>query len=412
MKHVFLIALSLTAHHIIAMDKPAKTVATQTNNNAALDEIVANIDKSINEKYLRSSLLEQFSVFGKKEENYHNILSTPKAIYPNIIFTENLLDKLYAKNSIFAQAIDYLVNYDLTSFENVTPANLNTVNDFNAPQSIPLFNGFDQSIRKYILQRATNKIEHECTMKIVTGATVIDFDICPKTDTVAISTGDRQTRSRLCLWDLKRVAPLHTFEEENPVHFVCFNTLGNQLATVVVLAGKSKIKIWNPQSKQLLHTIEPDYECLTCTLAYNDHPTNHLLHAIYYNYTHKSGGEHKMETWLTSAEHCLPCGLSTQLETVYARDKTTVKKEPYRALNPKCDDVKNMLDYIGLKPLTLDITKTNCSDLYLCEQAIKKAQNKQSLNLITESNPFKTATVYEQALIRELLGKKRNQLIS
>lgn len=411
MKHIFLIALSLIAHQSIAMDKQSsfakatadKPVATQTNSNAALDEIVTLIDKKINEKYLRSSLFDGLSITYNTKDNYFNIISMSKTIYPNITFNENLLDKLYAKNNIFAKAINYFVFHAQKNFENVTPANLNTVNDFNAPQSIPLFNGFDQSIRKYILQRATNKIEHECTMKIVTGATIIDFDICPKTDTAAISTGDRHTRSRLCLWDLKKVALLHTFEEENPVHFVCFNTPGNQLATLIVMAGKSKIKIWNPQSKQLLHIIEPTPGYNPDALVYNNHPTNYLLHA--------TSNASYPETWITSTEQCLPYGFSEA--RMYATNKQLFRRGNYCAVCPqKIDILEAGMIAAGLKSVTLDVTKSNCSNLYLCEQAIKKAQNKQSLNLITESNPFKTATEYEQALIRESLGRKKNQLTS
>lgn len=414
MKHAFLVLLLLITQHIAAMDQaPVKTNrASQTNNNnAALDEIITNIDAKINEKYLRSSFLEQLSITVKSHKDYCNIIATPKQIYPTVAFNEKLLDKLSAKNSIFAQAVDYFVKLARTNFENVTPITLNTVNNPEALQPIPDFNGIDQSIKKYILLRASNQIDHACTIKIASGAPVIDFDICPATDTIAISTGENKHSCRLRLWDLKTADPLYTFEEENPVHYVCFNTPGNQLATLVAIADKRKIKIWNPLSKQLLHIIEPDCENPPYALVYNDHPTNHLLHACYYIYTQTSEAKVTTETWITNTEHCLSCG-SSELE-IYADTKMGVEKKPYRAFKSEWDsEVNKILIRTGFKALALDVTKSNCTNLYLCLQATKKAQHTQSLTLVTSSNPFKTATRYEQNMITQSLEAKRKQLTS
>ena len=425
MKHAFLITLSLTTHHIIAMDQPspfakatadtpAKVIPVQTNNNnAAFDEMIANIDSAINKQYRLTTFLAYMSDPNKTHNDYFNIIAIARQYYPNITLSKKLLDMLYAKNTFFAQAIEHFAFLAQQNLTNVTPVTLNTVNNYNAPQPILSFNGIDPSIKEYILLRASNQTRCEYTMEFQSEAQVIDFDICPATDTVAISTGGNKSPCRLRLWDLKTATRSHTFDEDNPVQFICFNAPGNQLATLVATAGKVKIKIWDTISKQSLHTIEPDPERIPRSLVYNDHPTNYLLHSCHYLKECPNVWQINTELWLTHNAQLISLGVSKLQPTATASgSKAIVVKENYLGIHPQCHPMDEILAYANLKIPALSVTKNNCHDLYLCQQAISKARTKKSLDLITPSDPFKTATVYEQNMIKESLKVKRNLLIS
>jgi hypothetical protein len=409
MKYIFLTLLIFAVHQIVPMDQPTKTInaAQEHSTDTALDEIVTNISSTINKIYAPTSFFDRLSTQSKIDKDYCAILAILKQTYPTITFNKKLLDKLYAKNTHFAEAIDNFTQLTKQNFAKVTPATLNTINDPSTPQIIPFFNQIDLAIKEYIFARARDQITHSYTISIKPGADVIDFDISPETDTIAISTGSKQIPSKLRLWNLQTGNPSHTFEEENTVENLCFNAPGNQLATLVAIADRKRIKIWNTVSKQLLHTIDPYSDRIPHTLMYNDHATNYLLHAIYLTKITASISNNITETWLVNAQQCLPCGSS--FLHPYNCQKLVVSKKPYVGYHPS---LEAGLDALFFKESMLDVTKNNCCNVYLCEQAINKAQNTQSFHLIRNSNPFKQTTAYEQGMIKELAEAKIKQLQS
>jgi hypothetical protein len=403
MQHIhltFLIALCVP-HIIFSMDKTLETIIThQTktrNTNDALDEMVDVIDKRINDTYSVHPLVDIFYPGAMlKEKDYFNIIATINECYKIINPSEYILDKLNEKNNFFASAINYFVTLVRKNFDAITPETLNIVDNHLSKQPIEQLNQLHPSIKKYVMHLAQNKSECTYTMQFSSEADVIAFDMCPATDLAAISSGNNKTPYRLRLWDLKTNAPAHTFEEEDHVSALCFNSTGTQLATVVISSKKTKIKIWNPLVKTLCHIIKPDQ--IPHNLTYTDSEENFTLCAIHWIST-PEGAQECTNIWLINQEtpfYLGSCSLGNARHTL-----AIVEKENYYAHNPR---------YAIFNTTTLYVAKNKCHHLDLCQKAIKMAQTIPALDMISASTPYASLTPHEKKLIAKELNIKKTNL--
>lgn len=396
MKYIFFIPLVFVNLHTTAMDKPLQTIQqSKKTNEFHLDAIVNVIDAAINKKYPNhESFLEKINQLSKGEGYYYDIIAIMRQCYPphSLNITIHLLEKLRAKNSLFDTAMNYFINFFHTSVAYIMPEHLDTCGDYTKHTGTSI-DMFDESVRKYIFEQAQNKQKsgsikngwmESYTMPLSCGAQIISFDICSATHMAAISTYNKQNTYMLRLWNLTNCALQHTIRENGHIFSICFNAEGSQIAAIVANKEKRNIKIWDTTSKTVLHTIEPSFDPESLIYMTDN---NNMLCASHRTYTKNrwqfhtifwSTGQNKDAQYLGSAPLML--------------FNINVSPAPIQRGNYSAQTSTFDLS-------TLEVQKSNCHNVYLCRQAIQNAPTTKSLNLIPNTNKFKSLTPCEQNLV-------------
>ncbi len=375
----------------------AMNIITRTQSDKGLDEIVAVMDKAINEEH---SSRPHFLISMTPRPHYLRSLyaavcSIPRKCYPSIILTKKLLDKLHKKNTVFAEAISFFSSKISDNFSTVSPETINTI---DSPEIFTqLLIGYDtkfvdQAIISFIIELAKKNTTYEYQMYLPVGADIIDFDICPATDRTIISSGDKRPYT-LCLWDLKTVTPLHTFEEEKCVSKICFNSNGDQLAGILHDSEESRIKIWDIPSRNILHSILCD--AIPFHIMYTDSHENVLCA------NHQKTSDKTYTTMLKiNKKDYQDLGSAPLLWDFFTIEKRIVQKKNY------CGSRYHHL----FSDKKLLVIKSNCHEMYLCNQSVPKANDMHSLNSIKASNPYQELTPYEKGKINEALEDRKKYL--
>jgi hypothetical protein len=343
-----------------------------------IDAIVEVLDKEINRQCSHCLPIALPSDFAA-------ILAIPRTRCPNIILSISLLEKLCQKNIFFKNAIDHFTYIARKKFEGVTA---DTLDSIDSPTILSLF---PECLAKYIINCAQAQAPYSYTMHLAseTGADIIDYDVCSKTDSAVISSA-AQSGYTLQLWDLKTAQPTHTFDEKKYISRVCFNTSGTQLAANIQDEGKPHIKIWNSLSKIILHIIPHDTACHY--LGYStDADANMLCMA--------SQAPSQCHHYLIDEKDC-------KCKYLGRNDGVT----PIAVVA-----IKNMLTrdtYTAERVLTtpsrtshIRITKSGCHEMYLCDRAIDTAHTLTQLTNIKNSYRYQQLTRYEKGCMNNKVNK-------
>jgi hypothetical protein len=386
MKHIFIVLLTFFAysHNIFSMNQTTRQSLT------GMDEMVSAMNQAINKQYSYNygeGLDALHATLTIKPEDFLSILAMPRKCYPNINLSNILLEKLSGKNIFFKKAIQHFTSIARKKFEQVTADTLNNID------SSTILHQFPECLALYIINCAQAQAPYTYTMYLEsgTGAEIIDYDVCSKTDSAVISFGDTQVGYTLQFWDLKTAQPIHTFDEKKYVSSVGFNTSGTQLAANIRDEEKSHIKIWNAASKIILHTISHAGDCYY--LGYNIHPDRSVLSITpldsdeCYQYLIKE----KKYTYLGHSNDCFTLMPLVTQKNIRIRDTYTMT----RVVTPFITS-------------HLCIRKTGCHEMDLCNRAIDKARTEEELVTIKISNPYLKLTPYEKKRMnKEVKGKRK-----
>ena len=210
------------------------------------------------------------------EKDCFDLLKIVAHYFNNIADRE--IAKLAGKNKLFKEAIEYFITLAQRNFDKVTLSTLDTITNPEIEQPVRQLNLLVPAIKKYVMKSAYNKIDYLCQI-LFKGHT-------EKINGVDIHAGKNKALSwaddgELILWQLETGTLLHIFSEKG-IQFARFNETASLIAAALILQQnppKSQVKIWNTDSKQLLHMIE-DIPSKVTSLAFLDmapsSPTNTL----------------------------------------------------------------------------------------------------------------------------------------
>lgn len=300
--------------------------------------------------------------------------------------TSEIFDGLCRKNHIFAQVTTYLIAIAYKNLQNITPETLTLIENPAKKQRAEILNALPKLFKLYVMSKALNKIEYSYKIKLSHTSPVLSADICATTHQAVTSTAD----GTLNLWDLKTGTCVYSFPKEDVVNEVCFNQDGTQLATATKFLGSSTIKIWNPQSKQLLHRIQ-DAPFLVTNLEYTtslDYPT-----LCTYYFSHDSN----LSATLWAVDHQQIRELGS-LSIYPPLSNTMITKKNYSAKKPA---------YTAPNSKILTVSK-NCPELKLCKQALEKAEKIEYVQEIKEGKTYTSLTPFEQSSLSRYIKKEYN----
>ena len=366
-------------------DKNSDTSITVNQLDSIIDTAIDKIKpKSIVSFFIASSPTEEEISF-----------TTINSIYQYSDFLEQyLITELRDKNKHFRQAIEYFITLAREDLDNVTINTLELIDDSTELQSITQLNKLPAAIKKYVMNYAYRSIIHPYDI-ILTGHTkaINFFDISAASHHAITSS---KLENRLCLWDLTNGKLLYSF----PRYADCltFNLDGSKVAEATNNINGTNISVWQTTSPKSIVQAELGREIRE--IKYLFYGTNDVLFICNGNQyrplfaTIKFNNElNKLE--LTSLTR-FPINISfldalslfrTALPCAYRT------RDPYLSKNADSD---------------LTITKLNCPDLYLCQQAVKNSPS--SAHLIKNLPVFQKLTEFEQNMICKSLPPKLQQL--
>jgi hypothetical protein len=132
------------------MDLPTTTIQ-QTNTGLSEDQIIAQIDKAINEKYSLSKFLLDLFV-SLSPEQMLDIIQIAQTHYPHI--TESAIKKLEDNNNFFRQSMDYFIEKASQNLKKITANNIKIIENPKNPQPTDALDKIPLSIRPYVMNEA------------------------------------------------------------------------------------------------------------------------------------------------------------------------------------------------------------------------------------------------------------------
>ncbi len=377
----------------------------EITTNLSLEDLVATIDTAIKKKHGTNNIIsDTFAPFFLSETTLFDIIDTINQCYPTLAPNDELINTLYDKNNYFKKAIDYFCDIASKNLQNVTCSTLSLIEQPELPQPTRQLNQFLLPIKTYILNKALNQIEHSYEIKCAGHTDMIRcFDISPTAHLAATGGSDKTTR----IWDLKTGIQTRILQnlKSDIVHF---NPDGSRLATIEDHYSRHKkfiVKEWNPHSGDQHWSIESQEGIQN--IAYAQNTPNNILaifsHNIFCHHYNNNNFEKKYTQTLILLNENNPCPIGTI---------------PLTNGNPEHYDLnwsKSAGNYYAEPPTrqirdntTLYITKKNCRELYLCEQAIQNTPtwNERGLLKIAESLSYTMLTDYEKQMVQTQIKEK------
>jgi WD domain, G-beta repeat len=377
------------------------TKDTQSKNDISddnLHELSALLNTEINKQCSRKSLFGaeyQLESSQLEEKDFFDIINIIDEYSHTYGFIKTKFDKTISfmnrqpwcnkKNCDYIpKTVGYFINLTKTNINSVTSKTLHTVNDPNALQSTSQLNKLPSYIKKAFIEDVYQHNIKPSYKIILTGHTdtICAIDIHAHTHRAATSSYD----DTLQLWDLKTGKLICIFPKDNTfsgknnmVHCIAFNSNGSCLATLTNLVDKSTlIRIWDIQSSQLcnikmkisnINTLY--YEDQILMACSNDEPSKAHILLI-------------QDNFVTRIPQ--PIHLSQHMKT------NCLTWNNYKAENPHFK-----------KQSTITITKENCRDFYLYQQAIKNDASSFNYEKINATQ----FTEYEKDMLQKQLIDQR-----
>ena len=409
-----ILALSLITlfvqHSLFSMDNPISQ-----------DPIIENINNIINREIKSQiALFQQLTGLLYSESDCYNIIKATEWAFLkcNVEATEDRLNTLYNQNHFVAKALDYYTERASENINKVTLATIQTIKDSANQQFIVALNTLSPSIKKFVMDRALQKINYTYDIVLNTDKNIMAFDICESTHQVIISTRGAQKHnstkstntstipnqscsqsSCVTLWNLTNGREIRTPEGKNIIQekkfifILAFHPKGSSVAGA--LYDENTVKIWNPKTGEALYNLpfnhdithldytHPTYSIISGTCYYNSLPITETMTTSYV-----------IEEIKVEPGTCTNCSYTVGGR----RNNSQFNGEIYQAEHP--------INYIKAPLTQLHITKIKCPELLLYDKAIKNTQK-----LINESKIYlsPTLTSTEQQMIHTAIAQKNKK---
>ena len=350
------------------------------------DFFITTTDTTINQKYPPTNTFLIFLLPTLSSCELFDIVSTIEQHPSPYTPTNDCLKKLRVKNRTFNTAIEYYATIAKNNLEQVTVSTLNTIDDPHKDQPHTVLNLLPYAIKNYVMRHAYTKIKHYYDI-VLSGhkKKVTSLDINCKLNLAATSSND----GNFVVWDLNTSKAIEILPEKSKNGSVTFALDHDLLATQTTNAPQEcTIKIWNAKTRNLLQTINhplPANTCIDYMTFLAKSPTATL--AVF---SRNIDDTHTLSSYL--------------FDSNYAANYAGAAYIPF-AESTYISDYLRKGDYVYLRDTTNSdinqfITKKNCANLYLCEQAIRNT-NKNNLhkNVIEKSKPFQALTMVEKEII-------------
>jgi WD40 repeat protein len=292
---------------------------------------------------------------------------------------EAAITKLIRKTYCFKDAIDYFCDLAQKNFDNVTFQTLTTIQDVKVQQPTPQLNQLPRTIKEYVMNHVTNN--HSCTIMFPIDAGHIEsFDIHDKSDLIATASYDGTFQ----LWNLSHAKQIHTFPEKANRGLIKFTPDGCRLITATLYQqnpDESHITLWDVPSRERLGTIKIPYYVKNIALFDNQSNIIDISSIL---------------TIMTRFK-LLSYALTKKNEQFVCLGEC--RSNPYNgSANPE--------NYHSTSKKNKFSIKKQCTQLYLCEQAIKNTSDTTLLPNITKTSIYQSLTPYEKGIVDDKLKEK------
>ena len=399
--HFILYTITIFSYTIYPMDQVIELVpmsqsvhrhnASYIHSTNNFKHIVKALSLRIYQQYPPTNPLADFFISPQlSEQDMLTIINMPYQEYKKNP-SKPLLDALYIKNSSFANAINYFMQFTHKNINSVSCDTLDIVNDPETQQSIEQLNKLPLYIKKYMMKRVCNEVESTYEVALKHSDIVELFCICPVTQLVVTHTLNRQ----LHLWDLKTGGYITTLPEKDYIYTMHLNDNGTLLATVnhYHKNNMSHIKIWDTQSQKLLSIIKENF--FVYHVDFTQETSNNILTVFAQaSRTHK---KKCLFLWSLN-DNAQPIFLGRTSQLQWKDELLTDEDAPYKK-------IYNTYFY-GFDRSILYIAKKNCPELYLCKKAIKNCSYPDTLNNILNTKIYSQLTEYEKQMVSQQIAHK------
>lgn len=255
MRYILMVIITALSHIMVAMD-PIATETTLSTSRSIPIHLIETIDTEINKQFKSNTqkAAQSIRISSLSEKKMFKILAIVQQYNPTI--TTSFIKALKKKNDFFMKTITYFCELANKNLNCVTNNTLDIINNPLCQQPIAQLNKLILPFKQYAMAVAYKDIQflHNVVFEGHTNS-IQSIDISKTAHLVASASEDESFR----LWDFDNGKQLHVFEEKADCGYVRFNTDGSQLATATTCEHnpeKSRIMIWNTQSKKRLYKIE------------------------------------------------------------------------------------------------------------------------------------------------------------
>lgn len=373
---VFSLTILIAPQNFFAMDFdqedgiPLQTIYRQKKNSKkSLAEQLALFDAEIDAQVHRQDSLTADYYFAQLARNIPEIFAEEKTIEK---FAQNT-------DSLFGNSVQlYVEQAHVNHYKKVTCDTLATITNPSVQQPLKILNNLPIPLKKYIMQKGYDEI-NESYSCFELSDNINSFDINSKAHLAATSNNHD---CLFQLWDLttKRA---ETIPKKSVCGGVKFSSNGDQLITVTLAqtnATTVDIDIWDTLTKSLIHTVQTptllNYFSLEnestefSTLILLDQTSNLSLYRITKN-----------------APPALLLSVKTQISSI--------------------QPIKLWGNYsLARNPQKKLVIKKKCTAYFLCLQAIRNTERKESLENIYATLPYATLDQQAKQLINAKIKEK------
>lgn len=259
MRYILIFIITAISHSMVAMDP----IATETPLTTALSrsaQLIQITDTAINAHCNTHTQKnpdnppKSLKINDLSEKKMFKILAIVEQHNPTI--TIAFIKALKKKNDLFMKTIAYFCELASENLNGVTHSTLDTINNPLHLQPIKKLNKLVLPIKEYVMYVAYKDIQFLYNMIFEGHQNSVES---VDTNKIAHLTASASEDGTFRLWDFDSGKELHIFEEKANCGYVRFNIDGLQLATATTCEHdpeKSRIMIWNTQSKKRLYKIE------------------------------------------------------------------------------------------------------------------------------------------------------------
>lgn len=343
----------------------------------ALNELVNMVHTTIQKKNASFPFLED------KGETALDIIKTANS-FEWIKLTDNFIDRLREKNSMFNQSIKYYIRFAIINRDLVSANSLDIIKNPKETQTYVILNEIPSDIKNYCMNYAYNSIKNEYSMELTFPTVPVDMTICSSTDMAAVVLDDA-----IFLWDLKANST-EELTSSNKANYIslAFNKKGSILAAVEHQDNHYSITFWKINSKKII---------AKQTLAFT-------IKAI--KASKKNNRTFNVYVKDSITQSSLPIdNLSINLYSTSTRQPNNSLWKIYGSY--KAPNIK-----MHLPVYNLEVIKTGCRDLLLCLKAVENTSPKdhESLQKIQSSTIYSLLTGYEQGLVSKKIQERYRAL--